>query len=162
MKALAASIVSDHGAATGRPSPIEMVAAVADAVAGKGAVLVDGAFRRGSDIAKALALGAQAVLIARPVMWGLAAYGADGVQAVRRNAAKRSRPEHGRARRAELEGAHAQHGPDRPPIGVNMRANTNHRDTESQRRPQAERNAKMDRFDGRRDAARRDRNDPRK
>jgi 4-hydroxymandelate oxidase len=75
-------IVSDHGAATGRPAPIEMVAAVADAVAGKGAVLVDGAFRRGSDIAKALALGAQAVLIARPVMWGLAAYGADGVQAV--------------------------------------------------------------------------------
>ncbi len=75
-------IVSDHGAATGRPSPIEMVAAVADAVAGKGAVLVDGAFRRGSDIAKALALGAQAVLVARPVMWGLAAYGADGVQAV--------------------------------------------------------------------------------
>jgi len=75
-------IVSDHGAATGRPSPIEVVAAVADAVGGKGAVLVDGAFRRGSDIAKALALGAQAVLIARPVMWGLAAYGADGVQAV--------------------------------------------------------------------------------
>ena len=75
-------IVSDHGAATGTPAPIEMVAAVADAVAGKGAVLVDGAFRRGSDIAKALALGAQAVLIARPVMWGLAAYGADGVQAV--------------------------------------------------------------------------------
>jgi 4-hydroxymandelate oxidase len=75
-------IVSDHGAATGRPAPIETVAAVADAVSGKGAVLVDGAIRRGSDIAKALALGAQAVLIARPVMWGLAAYGADGVQAV--------------------------------------------------------------------------------
>jgi len=75
-------IVSDHGAATGRPSPIEMVAAVVDAVAGKGAVLVDGAFRRGSDIAKALALGAQAVLVSRPVMWGLAGYGADGVQGV--------------------------------------------------------------------------------
>lgn len=75
-------VVSDHGAATGRPSPIEMVSAIADAVAGKGAVLVDGAFRRGSDIAKALALGAHAVLIARPVIWGLAAYGADGVQAV--------------------------------------------------------------------------------
>ena len=75
-------IVSDHGAATGRPSPIEMVAAVVDAVAGKGAVLVDGAFRRGSDLAKALALGAQAVLVSRPVMWGLAGYGADGVQGV--------------------------------------------------------------------------------
>jgi 4-hydroxymandelate oxidase len=74
-------IVSDHGAATG-PSPIEALAPVVDAVAGKAAVLVDGAFRRGSDIAKALALGAQAVLIARPVMWALAAYGAEGVQAV--------------------------------------------------------------------------------
>jgi len=51
-------------------------------VAGKAAVLVDGGFRRGSDIAKALALGAQGVLLARPVMWGLAAYGADGVQGV--------------------------------------------------------------------------------
>jgi isopentenyl diphosphate isomerase/L-lactate dehydrogenase-like FMN-dependent dehydrogenase len=55
---------------------------VVDAVSGKAAVLVDGSFRRGSDIAKALALGAQGGLVSRPVMWGLAAYGADGVQAV--------------------------------------------------------------------------------
>ena len=66
----------------GRPCADRVVAAVADAVDGSANVLVDGGFRRGSDIAKALALGAQAVLIARPVMWGLAAYGADGVQAV--------------------------------------------------------------------------------
>ena len=45
-------------------------------------VLVDGSFRRGTDILKALAFGAQGVLIGRPVMWGLAAYGADGVQGV--------------------------------------------------------------------------------
>jgi 4-hydroxymandelate oxidase len=77
-----AIVVSDHGAATGQPSPIEVLASVVDAAAGSAAVLVDGAFRRGSDIAKALALGAHGVLIARPVMWGLAAYGADGVQAV--------------------------------------------------------------------------------
>ncbi|HTM30854.1 MAG TPA: alpha-hydroxy-acid oxidizing protein, partial [Vicinamibacterales bacterium] len=55
---------------------------VADAVDGRANVLVDGGFRRGTDIMKALALGAHAVLIGRPVMWGLAAYGADGVQAV--------------------------------------------------------------------------------
>jgi len=46
-------------------------------------VLIDGSFRRGSDVAKALALGARGVLIGRPIMWGLAAYGADGVQNVR-------------------------------------------------------------------------------
>jgi len=56
--------------------------AIVDAVDGKATVLVDGSFRRGSDIVKALALGAQGVLLARPVMWGLAAYGADGVRAV--------------------------------------------------------------------------------
>ena len=39
-------------------------------------------FRRGSDVAKALALGARGVLLGRPIMWGLAAYGADGVQSV--------------------------------------------------------------------------------
>jgi 4-hydroxymandelate oxidase len=75
-------VISDHGAAAGKPSPIEILPSVVDAVAGKAAVLVDGSFRRGSDIAKALALGARGVLLARPVMWGLAGYGAEGVQAV--------------------------------------------------------------------------------
>ena len=45
-------------------------------------MLVDGGVRRGSDVMKALASGARAVLVARPAMWGLAAYGADGVQSV--------------------------------------------------------------------------------
>ena len=75
-------VVSDHGAAAGKPSPIEVLPTIVDAVSGKAAVLVDGSFRRGSDVVKALALGAQGVLVSRPVMWGLAAYGADGVQAV--------------------------------------------------------------------------------
>ena len=75
-------VVSDHGVAGGNPSPIDVLASIVDTVSGKTAVLVDGSFRRGSDIAKALALGARAVLVSRPVMWGLAAYGADGVQAV--------------------------------------------------------------------------------
>jgi isopentenyl diphosphate isomerase/L-lactate dehydrogenase-like FMN-dependent dehydrogenase len=45
-------------------------------------ILIDGSFRRGTDILKALALGARAVLVARPPVWGLASYGAEGVQAV--------------------------------------------------------------------------------
>jgi isopentenyl diphosphate isomerase/L-lactate dehydrogenase-like FMN-dependent dehydrogenase len=55
---------------------------IADAVGEKIPVLVDGGFRRGTDILKALILGAQAVLLCRPVLWGLAAYGAKGVQTV--------------------------------------------------------------------------------
>ena len=61
---------------------METLPSIADRVRGKAAVLADGNFRRGSDILKALILGAQAVVVARPVMWGLAAYGADGVRAV--------------------------------------------------------------------------------
>ena len=56
--------------------------AIVDAVAGRVPVVVDGSFRRGTDILKAIAFGAQAVLVGRPVMWGLAAYGAEGVQGV--------------------------------------------------------------------------------
>jgi 4-hydroxymandelate oxidase len=55
---------------------------VVQAVGDQVPVLVDGSFRRGTDILKALAFGAKGVLIGRPVMWGLAAYGADGVQGV--------------------------------------------------------------------------------
>jgi 4-hydroxymandelate oxidase len=76
-------VVSDHGgAAPGAPAPIEILSSIADVVNGRASLLVDGGFRRGTDILKALLLGAQAVLVARPVMWGLAAYGADGVQSV--------------------------------------------------------------------------------
>ena len=73
-------VVSNHG--VGGALPIDVLPAVADAVAGRVPVLVDGSFRRGTDVLKGLALGAAAVLVARPPMWGLAAYGAEGVQAV--------------------------------------------------------------------------------
>jgi len=76
-------VVSDHGGAgADKTAPIEVLPSIVDAVAGRAAVLVDGGFRRGSDVAKALALGATGVLLARPIMWGLAAYGADGVRTV--------------------------------------------------------------------------------
>ena len=59
-----------------------MLPSIAYAVGGKVPILIDGSFRRGTDILKALALGARAVLLGRPTVWGLAAYGAEGVQAV--------------------------------------------------------------------------------
>jgi 4-hydroxymandelate oxidase len=55
---------------------------IVDAVGGKIPVLTDGSFRRGTDTFKALAFGARGVLIGRPVMWGLSAYGDAGVQSV--------------------------------------------------------------------------------
>jgi len=61
-------------------TPLEMLPAIAVAVAGKAPILIDGGFRRGSDILKALALGASGVLLGRAALWGLAAYGAEGVQ----------------------------------------------------------------------------------
>ena len=64
------------------PAPIEVLTSVVDAVEGRIPVLIEGSFRRGTDVIKALALGARAVLLGRPPMWGLAAYGADGVRAV--------------------------------------------------------------------------------
>ncbi len=77
-------IVSNHG---GRqldtvPAGIELLPPIADAVAGRAEILVDGGARRGTDIVKALALGARAVLIGRPVLWGLAVDGAGGVARV--------------------------------------------------------------------------------
>lgn len=77
-------IVSNHGGrqldralASGDALP-----EVVDAVAGRAAVLVDGGIRRGVDVAIALALGADAVLVGRPPLWGLAAAGADGARQV--------------------------------------------------------------------------------
>jgi 4-hydroxymandelate oxidase len=76
-------VVSDHGRmASDQMAPIAMLPAIADAVGDKTTLLVDGSFRRGSDILKALVLGARAVVLARPIMWGLAGYGAEGVQSV--------------------------------------------------------------------------------
>jgi isopentenyl diphosphate isomerase/L-lactate dehydrogenase-like FMN-dependent dehydrogenase len=79
-----AIVVSNHG---GRyldyaPSTLEVLPEIADAVKGRIPVLVDSGFRRGSDIFKALALGAKAVCLGRVPRWGLAAFGAPGVQRV--------------------------------------------------------------------------------
>jgi isopentenyl diphosphate isomerase/L-lactate dehydrogenase-like FMN-dependent dehydrogenase len=74
-------IVSNHGARQldGVPAPIEVLPEIAEAVAGRIPLLVDGGIRRGTDIVKALALGAQATLIGRPYIWALAAEGEAGV-----------------------------------------------------------------------------------
>ena len=77
-------IVSNHGGRaeeSGR-STIECLPEVVDAVQGRIPVLVDGGFRRGTDVFKALALGAKAVCIGRPYLWGLAAFGQPGVARV--------------------------------------------------------------------------------
>ena len=74
-------VVSNHG---GRqldtsPATIEALPAITQVVEGRIPVLLDGGVRRGIDVVKALALGAQAVLLGRPILWGLAARGEDGV-----------------------------------------------------------------------------------
>jgi 4-hydroxymandelate oxidase len=77
-------VVSNHG---GRQldtavATADALAEIVDAVGGDVEVLVDGGIRRGTDVLKAIALGASAVLVGRPVLWGLATGGADGVRAV--------------------------------------------------------------------------------
>jgi len=77
-------IISNHGGRateTGRGT-IECVAEVAQAVRGRIPILVDGGVRRGTDVFKALALGANAVGIGRPYIWGLSAFGQQGVERV--------------------------------------------------------------------------------
>ena len=79
-----AIIVSNHG---GRHldttvNTAAVIGEIAAAVGTKAEVYVDGGIRRGTDILKALALGARAVLIGRPVIWGLSVHGADGVRDV--------------------------------------------------------------------------------
>jgi len=77
-------IVSNHG---GRQldtaiASIRALPEVVDAVAGRAEVLLDGGIRRGTDVIKAIALGARAVLVGRPVVWGLAAGGEAGARRV--------------------------------------------------------------------------------
>jgi len=76
--------VSNHGGNNldGTPATIRVLAAVADAVGSQTEVLLDGGVRRGSDVVKALALGARAVMIGRAYLWGLAANGQAGVENV--------------------------------------------------------------------------------
>jgi 4-hydroxymandelate oxidase len=77
-------VVSNHG---GRQldrsvASLDALPEVAEAVAGRAEILMDGGIRRGTDVAIALALGACAVLVGRPIVWGLAVGGADGVHHV--------------------------------------------------------------------------------
>jgi pre-mycofactocin synthase len=76
--------VSNHGGNNldGTPAPIRALPAVVDAVGDQIEVLLDGGVRRGSDVVKALALGARAVMIGRAYLWGLAAEGQAGVENV--------------------------------------------------------------------------------
>jgi pre-mycofactocin synthase len=76
--------VSNHGGNNldGTPAPIRSLPAVVDAVGEEIEVLLDGGVRRGSDVVKALALGARAVMIGRAPLWGLAANGLAGVENV--------------------------------------------------------------------------------
>ncbi len=77
-------VVSNHG---GRqldtvPATIDALGPIVEAVAGRIDVLMDGGVRRGTDVLKALALGAKAVLVGRPILWGLATAGQPGVEKV--------------------------------------------------------------------------------
>jgi len=77
-------IVSNHGgrgAESGRGT-IESLTEVVEGAASRIPVLIDSGFRRGADFFKALALGASAVCIGRPYLWGLGAFGQPGVEAV--------------------------------------------------------------------------------
>lgn len=80
----AAIMVSNHGARQldTVPAPITMLEPIVDAVAGRCEVYIDGGVRRGTDVLKALALGARAAMVGRPILWGLTLDGYDGVRAV--------------------------------------------------------------------------------
>jgi 4-hydroxymandelate oxidase len=77
-------VVSNHGGRQldGCLATVDALPEVVDAVEGRCQVLMDGGIRRGADVLKALALGARAVLIGRPYLWGLAADGEAGVRRV--------------------------------------------------------------------------------
>ncbi len=75
-------VVSNHGARQldGSVSPMEVLPKIAEAVGGRLCVMVDGGFRRGTDVVKAIALGAKLVLLGRATLYGLAAGGEEGAK----------------------------------------------------------------------------------
>jgi 4-hydroxymandelate oxidase len=77
-------VVSNHGGRQldGSPATAAVLGPIADAVAGRIDVLVDGGVRRGTDVLRAVALGARAVLVGRPILWGLAVGGEEGALGV--------------------------------------------------------------------------------
>jgi isopentenyl diphosphate isomerase/L-lactate dehydrogenase-like FMN-dependent dehydrogenase len=77
-------VVSNHGGRQldGVSAAIEVLPEIVEAVAGRCEVYMDGGIRRGTDVLKALALGARAVLLGRPILWGLAVDGARGAYQV--------------------------------------------------------------------------------
>jgi isopentenyl diphosphate isomerase/L-lactate dehydrogenase-like FMN-dependent dehydrogenase len=77
-------VVSNHGGRMedGVSATIDVLPEIVAAIGGRMPVLVDSGFRRGSDVVKALAMGAQAVCIGRPYLWGLGAFGQPGVERV--------------------------------------------------------------------------------
>ena len=79
-----AIVVSNHGGRQldSAPATLRVLPEIVDAVGGRMPVIFDGGVRRGSDVFKALALGADFVLVGRPALWGLAFKGREGVQAV--------------------------------------------------------------------------------
>jgi 4-hydroxymandelate oxidase len=81
---VAGVVVSNHGGRQldAAPATLDALPAVVAAVDGQAEVLIDGGVRRGADVVKALALGARAVLLGRPVLWGLAVGGEAGVASV--------------------------------------------------------------------------------
>ncbi|WP_369367625.1 alpha-hydroxy acid oxidase [Streptomyces sp. CG4] len=81
---VAAIVVSNHGGRQldGAVTALDALPEVISAVAGRCEVLIDGGIRRGSDVLVALALGARAVLVGRPVLWGMAVSGTEGAREV--------------------------------------------------------------------------------
>ena len=81
---VAGIVVSNHGGRQldGTPASVEALPAVVEAVEGRAEVYLDGGIRRGTDVLKALALGARAVFVGRPVLWGLAVNGEAGARHV--------------------------------------------------------------------------------
>jgi len=77
-------MVSNHGGHTldYLPHPLQVMDEIVSEVSGKVAIMVDGGFRRGSDVLKGLAFGASLVGIGRPILYGLAADGREGVKGV--------------------------------------------------------------------------------